>query len=266
MERKKYYAAACLIFRDSAAYLPEWLAFHIAVGFEHFYLYNNESSDNWEEVIRPFVKNGYITTQDFPGSGVQQEVYNDCLDNYAEQSQWIAFIDDDEFLFPTEQSLTDLLKEFEPFAGLAIHWMLYGSSGIKEKPEGYVIENYTRRHPNADQHVKCIVNTDKIDRSILIGHQFSTKENWLVVNEEKMPIRGPVQYPAPTNRIRINHYLVKSLEELEFRRGRIRADTGKLTPLTLEQWLELDASWSIQEDPIAKLYMEKMDTILDRMR
>ena len=39
-----HYLAACLVFKDAASYLDEWIRFHQRVGFEHFYLYDNDST------------------------------------------------------------------------------------------------------------------------------------------------------------------------------------------------------------------------------
>lgn len=41
----RFALAVCAIFKDEAAYLREWLDFHLLMGVEHFYLYDNGSSD-----------------------------------------------------------------------------------------------------------------------------------------------------------------------------------------------------------------------------
>ncbi|MBQ3442569.1 MAG: glycosyltransferase family 92 protein [Selenomonadaceae bacterium] len=51
-----YDLAVVAIFKDEARYLREWLDYHLAAGVEHFYLYNNDSSDDYATVLAPYVK------------------------------------------------------------------------------------------------------------------------------------------------------------------------------------------------------------------
>ncbi len=64
-----HYLAACLLFKDAASYLDEWLRFHLRVGVDHFYLYDNDSMDDYESVVRPFVNAGRVTLYTSAGSG-----------------------------------------------------------------------------------------------------------------------------------------------------------------------------------------------------
>ena len=57
----KYKASLCLIFKDEAPYLKEWLEYHLLIGIDHFYLYNNNSSDNYLEVLGPYIEDGTVT-------------------------------------------------------------------------------------------------------------------------------------------------------------------------------------------------------------
>ena len=51
----KYDLAVVAIFKNEAPYLCEWLGYHLLAGVEHFYLYDNDSSDNCDEIIEPYV-------------------------------------------------------------------------------------------------------------------------------------------------------------------------------------------------------------------
>ena len=46
----KYNVSICAIFKNEALYLKEWIEFHRIVGIEHFYMYNNNSEDNFREI------------------------------------------------------------------------------------------------------------------------------------------------------------------------------------------------------------------------
>lgn len=249
--------AACLCFKDSAHYLDEWLRFHFVQGFRRFYLYDNESSDGWRETVAPWVDAGLVQAKSYPGRGVQSEMYDDCLNRARGEVQWLAFIDDDEFLFPSgDVTLAQALEPFGATAGVAVNWMLYGSSGIEKAEPGWVIERFTRRLVNPDPHVKCIVQPERIARSRIIGHVFDPLPGYDVVDENFRPLRDPLSATPSVSRLRINHYLMKSWEEWRARRTRPQADTGAPTPHPESDWRKWDAAWSTTEDRSALRFID----------
>lgn len=259
------YLSACLCFKDAASYLAEWLAFYTVIGVEHFYLYNNESTDHFYEVIEPYVASGSATLINYPGRAIQQAVYSHCLATYGKRTRWMMFCDDDEFLFPTDDvPLPDVLHRYEPFAGVAVAWMLYGASGHKTRPQGFVVENYTFRSAAPDQHVKCIVDPSRILEPIVIAHQFRCVGDEVVVDENGKPMTGPFLSRPSADILRINHYLCKSHEELIARRKRIQANTGEISSLSIDEWLKLEASWNTVEDRLATRYLNRMNDAFKR--
>ena len=100
----KYYLTACLMFKDAAPYLDEWLRFHCRVGFDHFYLYDNDSSDDYTAVLRPLQDRGHITLHGWPGASQQERAFQHAIDNYRHEARWMAFLDDDEFLFSPQNA------------------------------------------------------------------------------------------------------------------------------------------------------------------
>ena len=103
--------------------MKEWIEFHKIQGVEHFYLYNNNSTDNYLEVIQPYIDSKCITLVEWPYSykpgktaewhNIQNKAYMHCIENYRKESTWIAVIDLDEFLFCPDG--TDLRKFREPY-------------------------------------------------------------------------------------------------------------------------------------------------------
>jgi hypothetical protein len=45
-------------FKNPARFLPEWIEFHQIVGFEHFYLYNDNSTDAYLGALTPYREEG----------------------------------------------------------------------------------------------------------------------------------------------------------------------------------------------------------------
>src|SRR5579872_6224210 len=125
--------AVCAIFKNEAPWMKEWIDYHHDVlGVNRFYLYNNESSDNYMAVLQPFIDDGIVELidwdsadpshivkgafMDVPWAGEQIGAYNDCLKNRAfGQAQWVAMIDIDEFIVPVNgvKAFYKLLKDAE---------------------------------------------------------------------------------------------------------------------------------------------------------
>lgn len=101
---KEYKVSVCAIFKNEAPYLKEWIEFNHIVGVDHFFLYNNNSEDNYEEVVEPYVKSGLVTLVQWPKNQAQMECYNDCISKYSKMTQWLGFIDIDEFVIPIEKT------------------------------------------------------------------------------------------------------------------------------------------------------------------
>ena len=98
-----HYLAACAIARDESAYLPEWVAYHVVVGFSHFTIYDNGSTIPVRKVLRGEVDRGLVRVIDFPGRAwpsLQLDAYNNYLSWARNLSKWTAFIDIDEFIVP----------------------------------------------------------------------------------------------------------------------------------------------------------------------
>ena len=85
--------AVVAIFKDEAPYLKEWLDYHLAAGVDHFYLYNNESSDDYKKIIAPYVEANLVTLTEWPGKLMMYPAYEDALEKFRFTCRYMAFID-----------------------------------------------------------------------------------------------------------------------------------------------------------------------------
>jgi hypothetical protein len=102
---KKYYISICLLAKNENDYINEWLEWHLNLGVEHFYIYDNDSTIPLiNSINKDFLQ--YCTIIDFPSprKHTQKEAYKHCLDNYKQDNEWIAFIDGDEFINVIEEN------------------------------------------------------------------------------------------------------------------------------------------------------------------
>lgn len=143
----QYELSVATIFRDDAPYLKEWLEYHQMQGVEHFYLYNNLSEDEYQEVLLPYIQKGLVELIDWPlesdnlgqWNQIQVKACNDALKKAAGETKWLAIIDSDEFIVPTKHlNLKTLLASYEhdpKLGGICLMWVFYGTSNIPTIPK-----------------------------------------------------------------------------------------------------------------------------------
>ena len=231
----KHYLSAVLIFKDEAPYLKEWLEYHLMLGVEHFYLYQNNSTDNYMEVLAPYVEKKLVTVIDWPAYPGQYSAYRDWYSRYRKESYWTTFIDADEFLCPTrEVSLTSLLREYEKYPVVLAYWKLFGTGGqMHHDYTRLVMEQYTSCRPKLYTEGKIFYNTrfDVADRLISM-HGMNTRWKSIIIPPVntfgKFLVWGFHRVNSNNDaRIQINHYWSKAFDQWEkkYEKGSIEKGT-----------------------------------------
>ena len=95
-ENFKYKMVVVSIMKNEAPYIKEWINYYLSIGVDHFYIYNNNSSDSTEEILKSFPK---VTCINYPGELRQLDAYNDALNRLKKIAQYITVVDADEFVF-----------------------------------------------------------------------------------------------------------------------------------------------------------------------
>lgn len=212
-------ACLCAIARDEhEADLREWVCYHLGLGFGHVTLYDNGSRRPLRDVLAPLLTTGAVSVVDFPQREAPQlSAYFHALRQWRGRVFWLAFLDIDEFLVPLspprtagEPILPRLLRPYEDFGGLVLHWMMMGSAGHDQRPPGGTLLNY-REALGLDPHVKSIVRPECVTRP-LSPHHFAFAEGMCAVNEDGFPVAGPESYPTARH-LRVNHYYYKSRQD-----------------------------------------------------
>lgn len=232
LTRPEHYLAVCAIAKDEGPYFKEWIEWHLSQGVDHFYIYDNESSDGTREILQPYIDSGVVEYKYWPGHRRQLAAYDDCLDHYRLASRWIAFIDLDEFIVPVKDaSIPAFLKRFEAFAAVEINWLVYGSGGHKTKSPGTMMERF-RFHSlpghRLNRHVKSIVNPREV--FTMIGCHEAAKISGSIADSHGQPVTKNFREREPQQDIiRINHYAVRSYEEFLEKQARGRASGTQKT-------------------------------------
>ena len=253
------YLSIVAVYRDEAVYLPEWIEFHLMVGVERFFLYNNFSVDDHREVLAPYVEEGTVVIHDWPVFPGQLPAYNDAIRRHRADSRWLAFIDVDEFLFsPAGKPLPEVLREYEQWPGVLVNWAIFGSSGHQTKPPGLVIENYVNRSDDEDgkRMAKSIVDPSRVERCGG-AHYFMYKEGSAVDGRGTPVPFGRTESPA-WEKLRLNHYWTRSMEEAQRKLSRRRATTGAIRKAALRRLEESDQELNAVPDEAILQYVPEL--------
>jgi len=225
-----YEVAICCIVKDEHYYLPEWIEYHLKIGVSRFYMYDNESKIPVATTLSDYIDKGIVKLELISGRAMQKMAYEHCLANYGRECQWIAFIDADEFIVPKTitGNLPEFLSAFEKFGGIGLSWLLFGSNGHLEKPKSTQTQSYTKRTLKThvmNDHIKTIVQPKYVKKVPLDPHHFIFKKGKYCVNENFERLTGP-RNTHTSNKIQLNHYYLRSLEDYKEKLERGRADNG----------------------------------------
>lgn len=210
--------AICVIIKDELDYLDEWLDYHLNLGIDEIFLYEDYGSLSHSTITEKYNDRVHLNSIDVlfnsddpsknvinTGERTQLQLFDYFPKFYRNKFDWILFIDLDEFLI-LKQPLHDLLKEYDDKPGILLKWRWYGANGHIKKPEGKVMDNYTKSvtltfdyHWNYKSFMNC--------------------KNWTYWEKSVHKIHGAV-FPLTEFGIHkawLNHYFTKSWEEWKFK-------------------------------------------------
>lgn len=218
------------IFRDEAKYLKEWIEFHLLVGVDQFHLVNNNSNDNYLEVLKPYIDSNIVilyninieVTNNKPSFSNEELLVTQWVRKLNEialksTDNWMIHVSTDEFLFPTEKdNIKDVLKEYPKNVGeVSVNWTMFGNNNTELKDNESLIEKLTKSslqdHPE-NYHVKPIFKPEAI-KIVPSVHFTYLKPGYIKVdangkNNFKTPYEVKTRVFHP---LHINHYRLRDL-------------------------------------------------------
>lgn len=223
-----HYLTIGAVFRTENSWLEEWIRYHIAVGVEHFILYNDDDDTHVSDrILKPYVEQGIVENvhmnrgnNPFNHAGR----YRSMLDSMTGSTRWLAFIDLDEFILPSHcDDLRQLLQEYEDYNGLAINWSIYGTSGYIKRPQTQINHLLYRSetHWEPNKFVKSIVKPETVVRDNGDYVHYFPTTGGETVNESYENVTW-ITHEISTEKVRINHYVVRSYQdfwEVKFQRN-----------------------------------------------
>lgn len=251
--------AIVAIVKNEAEYLEEWLCFHLALGVDHFFIYDNGSSDGSAELLERYINHGLVTRIDWPIGGGQLSAYNHSLRMFGRTAEWLAYYDPDEFLVPLlDDDIPSFLARFPDAADVRVPRVEYGFSGHRAKPEGLSIDAYTHAanvlalDPKLPPRVKSVVRP-------------------AAVSAVDIHLAFPADVPAPggptgtaeeevRDVAQLSHYYTRSWAEFEAKRFR-----GSATGRIARPGVDFDTP-TIAVNDAASRFSERTRAMIERMR
>lgn len=212
----QYDLSMVAIFQDEARFLPEWIEYHQSQGVQHFWMYNNNSKDDYKAALAPYIKKGLVELIEWPSVQesndwshfsftTQPGAYNDALKRARGKSRWLAINDTDEFLLPLKnKKIRQILKTNRMYGQICVHWLNFGTSHVERIADktsmlSQLVLRSTDENPANDSY-KSIVQPELVD--------FCNHPHFCILKS------GVDQIHVSRDEIRINHYWTRDNEFL----------------------------------------------------
>lgn len=246
-EVKKHCLSICSLFTNEEKYLAEWLEYHLLIGVEHFYLYNNESDDEFEKVLEPYIKDEVVTLINWPSHecnpyeelpfswslGIQTTAYENAIKCWAsKESEWLVFLGVDEYLVPTKEGkITDLLKKNTDASAIFLTSDCFNAYDIDFVPRKKLISEMTTLTPEPKQ--KTITSLTKMIFKPALSKGFSCFPYQPILESDAMQKR------ICRNELRINKYVNRFKGNLRFDRDleKICFENASIPNDVVKAWL-----------------------------
>lgn len=271
--------------RDDGPYIVEWIAHHLAAGFDRILVLSHDCSDGSDDLLDTLAQDGRILHMPFQPAGkksVQWQALRHLqeTDSYR-MTDWAMFFDCDEFLCAPQVGLRDAVVAFEaeagPFDALALPWRLFGSGGQKRRMPGLTPERFTQAAPP--------------DLHFPLAHLFKTLHRPAAfrqpgVHRPRARTRHPARWIGPDGtrlsdgfarndaaislygasraqpRLWLNHYSLRSVEEFMLKRTR-GLPNHMAREIGLSYWAE--RNWNTVEAPDILPMMTPTRAEIDRL-
>ena len=235
--------------KDEENYICEWIKYHLDLGFDKIYLYdNNDDSNILPKVLYYNLDKSYIDRVIiYPIPGLKAFKRQICLDFLNEKEfKWCAVIDCDEFITLTShKNIKDYINSFpSDCEQILLPWLFYdpgdfkGDIPIPLLERGYFPYTPIEKQISVIDHAYGKSMIKKINKEIkdagnhlnidLNTYNPSTKKVSLE-DKKKMVCWRYKEKPSPKqfNNAYIKHFFIRSSTEYEKKYNRGRDDSGK---------------------------------------
>ncbi|MEW5300200.1 MAG: hypothetical protein WDW38_003039 [Sanguina aurantia] len=256
--RSNAYVGICAIVKNEQRNIQEWIDYHHWIGVGKFYIYDHGSSLSVAAQLQKYIAAGIVEVFTFASDwqlDAEHELFkstrarsflspqawaaDSCFRWFGYRHTFLGMLDTDEFVVLRNQSLQTpmtppslpaFLKGFEPYAGVLLHWQMFGSSGLRTRPSGGTLASYTAcMDKNATAALPDFINNP-------VGHMKSFTQtqhfkygcnphmcavgDMFYVNEDFTKISRVVARQLHWQRAVVHHYATRSAQEYSLKLAR----------------------------------------------
>lgn len=223
------YPVIVCIAKKEHNYIEEFIRYHLALGFTHIYLYDNEDQPTYENMLHKYKANLEVIhlPHNNYDKGVQYKALDHFIEKYLQNKNitHVAHIDIDEFIvLKKHKNIIDFINDYikNDCQGIGINWRFFGSSGHTEHTNSPVSVRFTMCQTLGNHHIKTIFKKDNFSHYITC-HDVVLKSGHIKSTNGDI-FEGPLSPNIITDVIQLNHYKCKTLPEYKYIRTRQRAD------------------------------------------
>lgn len=180
----------CAIVKNENLYLRDWVEYHLGIGFDKVFIYDNNDIEKPEGVVYDYImscqvevipwKTETLITNTTMNNWMLNQIraYNHCIQN-NQDFDWIAFIDADEYINIVDGSPIKYIISNNPYYhmydAIVLSWKMMGDPNALYYENKPVRERFTKPLEGiyadvpCNELVKSIVN---IKSGVLFGEQY----------------------------------------------------------------------------------------------
>ncbi len=136
--------------RNEALFVVEWVAHHLAIGFDRIVVFTNDCEDGTDRLLDLLGQEAPVEHHPNPGPYAEGTIQKQALHlayalDHVRQADWVLHIDADEFVNVTagRRRIGDLVALYPGADAIALMWRHFGSAGKTRWEGGSVVESFT---------------------------------------------------------------------------------------------------------------------------
>ena len=249
-------ALLILTVKNEGCFLLEWLAHHMACGFDHVLAFSNDCTDGTDLMLDRLAALGHVThiRNDGPHAEGPQWAALKAADKHPQmrQADWVLFADVDEFvnIHTGNRTLPALLAALPQADAITLTWRLFGNAGEVAFQDHPVTETFLRAAPVSfawpwrAQMFKTLFRNDGSFRKLGVHRPRnadpSRTPQWFDGSGRALPQHNRLFSDARQDNyqlVQLNHYPLGSMESylVKCDRGRANRDASAFD---MGYWIE----------------------------
>ena len=276
---------ACM--KNEAPYILEWVAYHRAIGVDHFLIYTNGCEDGTTKILDLLQALGVLQhrdNNDWSGNSPQQHALNNALrEEVVINADWLIHIDVDEFMNIRcgNGTLDDFFAAAPDATNVAMTWRLFGHNGIARLDDQLVIDQFDACAPKYCPKPHTVWGFKTMFRNIgaygkmschrpnKLADGFEDRVKWVNGSGQDMTgeaIKNGWRNSKKTigyDLIQLNHYALRSAESFLIKRQRGRALHVDRN-IGLNYWVRMD--WCDHRDITIKRNVPRVNAELAQLK